>query len=195
MFVGSLKLWLFDYVLVSLYCGRKRKSSFLCNRSVHFWRLSLLVPVEDVSSCLFVGWSAWCEVASLLRLGLRFRWSLNIFKIFLLNVICKLLLKVPKRFPSHVFCVLLNWLLINWSLQISLHIRVSWSLTMLFYLLKYNLNDIIGPFQIVSTVRNYQFFNKLGFGFVNSVYNLLWMITIDYLIIQRVNKNDGNDGF
>lgn len=65
---------------------------------------------------------------------------------------------------------------------------------MSFYLLKDNLNDIIRPFQIVSTVRNYDFFNKFSFGLVNSVDNLLGMVTIDYLIIQGIHKNDGNNG-
>lgn len=43
----------------------------------------------------------------------------------------------------------------------------------------------------MSTVGNNNFFNELGFGLIYSIDDFFRMVTSDYLIIERIDKNNG----
>jgi hypothetical protein len=138
----------------------------------------------------------WMGVALRLRQILGFRG--NIFFSVLLN----LLLEIPKRFSSYTFCMFLNRLLIllhfQWSLMffwLNHRICLSRRKAMFLYFLKNYLKNIFRPFQIVSTVWNYDFFNQFRFRFVNGSDDFFRMLAVHNFIIERINKNDGNNRF
>jgi hypothetical protein len=138
----------------------------------------------------------WMGVALRLRRILGFRGNICF------GVLWNLLLKVPKRFSSYTFCMFLNRLLIflhfQWSLMflwLNKRICFSWRKAMFLYLLKNGLKHIFWPFQIVSTVWNYDFFDQFRFRFVNGLDDFFRMFTVNDFIIERINKNDGNNRF
>ncbi len=199
-FQGNFKL--FDRVFSSFNCWRKGKSSFFGSWCVHFWWFVLLLPIEYAASCMFVRRLNLDELVDWLKFALRLRRSLGFRGNICFDLLLKLLLEVPKWFSSHIFCMFLNRFLIlmrfQWILMflwLNNRIDFFWRKTMFLYLLKNDLKNIFRPFQIVSTVWNYDFFNHLRFWFVNGLYDLFRMFTVNNLIVERINKNDWDSRF
>lgn len=123
---------------------------------------------------------------------------------FLFNL-TKFLLKIPKRFSSYNFSLFLKSTILCMKIRVCNNffsfaliangILLIFYVAKFLYLLKNRLNNNLRPFRVMTTFRNYDFFNHFLLYLFDRFDYFLRMLTRNDFVVKRINKYNWNDWF